>query len=63
MKSDPGESKVDLESSWELPKTVDGGGPSGVKEFAFEGGAPAGVDETLLKRLPDFSGVEGGLES
>ena len=42
---------------------MDGGGPSGVKEFALYGGAPAGVVETLLKRLPDFSGVEGGLES
>lgn len=41
----------DLEPSWELPNTVDGGGPCGVKEFAADGGGPAGVVETSLRKL------------
>ena len=42
---------------------MDGGGPAGVKEFASEGGTPAGVVETSLMRLRDLSGVDGGLGS
>ena len=42
---------------------VEGGGPWGVKELASDGGAPAGVMETLLRKLRPFPGVDGGLES
>ena len=61
------------EPSWELPKTLDGGGPAGVKERAEEGGGPAGVVEgwatkpangfpCLLDVRERESGVDGGLE-
>lgn len=45
-------------------KTVDGGCPFGVNEFADEGGCPAGVVEILQALcLLSLSGVAGGLES
>ena len=62
VKREPGESNCDLELIWELPNTVDGGAPCGVKELDADGGAPAGVSDKLNK-LRDFPGVEGGLES
>ncbi len=60
-----------LDSSWELPNGVDGGGPAGVKDPNAGPGGPAGVvdgfEATLLSKalvrcLGRVSGVEGGLE-
>ena len=57
-----------VNSSLELPKIVEGGGPAGVKEPTEDGGGPAGVVEGFetLKGLKEsflrLSGVEGGLE-
>lgn len=48
---------------WELPNAVDGGFPCGVNEFVEDGGGPAGVVVTWLRRLRRLSGVEGGVSS
>lgn len=54
--------------SCELPKSVGGGAPAGVKDLEDEGGGPAGVVEGLSAKLKDgfedlsLPGVEGGLE-
>lgn len=37
--------------------------PCGSKELEADGGLPAGVFDRLLNKLPDFPGVDGGLES
>jgi hypothetical protein len=58
------------ESSLELSKTDEGGGPAGVNEPADDGGGPAGVVEgfevpkenSLEPSLDLLSGVDGGLE-
>ena len=58
-------------ASCELPNTLDGGGPAGVKEFVADGGGPAGVVEgpvlsaakgLLFLPLCFCAGVEGGLD-
>ena len=38
---------------------VDWNGPRGLKEFVLDGGAPAGVVETSLKKLRELPGVDG----
>lgn len=37
----------------------DWNGPRGMKEFVLDGGAPAGVVETSLKKLRELPGVDG----
>jgi hypothetical protein len=57
-----------VKPSLELPKIVEGGGPTGVKEPPEDGGGPAGVVEGfeapkgLNEVFLRLSGVEGGLE-
>ena len=50
--------------SWELPKTEDGGGPTGVKDVSptFEGGGPAGVVDGLFRLARFELGVAGGVD-
>ena len=55
--------KRDPELICELPKTLLDGWPCGVNELDAEGGAPAGVSDRLLKRLREWPGVDGGLDS
>lgn len=42
---------LECDSNCDVPNAVDCGCPCGVKEFAVDGGGPAGVVETLLQKL------------
>lgn len=44
---------------YELPSTLDGGGPSGVNDIAEEGGGPDGVVDRCDAKSRDLIGVEG----
>jgi hypothetical protein len=55
--------ELDPRPNCELPKTEDGGGPTGVNDkWCDDGGGPAGVVEGLDEKLRRLSGVAGGLE-